>query len=281
MLPSYEELTADRNVAIDGIWNMRDLGGLPRRDGGAIPRGRYYRADNLANLSPAGIAALLRLGVRTVIDLRREEAARTLPNPLRGHRQVAYYQVDMIGDHSSFAGDVSDAAWRDADEDSRYAALPLFAHLRDYCRWLDERQPQIRTIMSLLTRGRAAPVVYHCEAGKDRTGVVTTLLLLLAGVPDLAIAADYTHTARNRFRRLELLHADGEQQLALRDVTEYARRFCPVELIPILLFWLRSRYGGITSYLSHIGLSDQEVAALRTALTATHTGIGRSGVQRV
>ena len=66
-----------------------------------------------------------------MIDLRCEEAARKLPNPLRGHRQVAYHQVDMIGDHYSFASDVCDAAWSDADEDSRYAALPLFSHLRD------------------------------------------------------------------------------------------------------------------------------------------------------
>ena len=136
---------------------------------------------------------------------------------------MAYHQVDMIGDHYSFASDVCDVAWRDADVDSRYAALPLFSHLRDYCRWLDERQPQIRTIMGLLARRQAAPVVYHCEAGKDRTGVVTALLLLLAGVPDLAIAADYTHTARNNFRRLELLHGSGNQPLAMRDAAEYAR----------------------------------------------------------
>ena len=267
MLPSYEELTAARNVIADGIWNMRDLGGLPRHDGGVIPRGLFFRADNLANLSPTGVAALLQLGVRTVIDLRHDEAARELPNPLRSHRQMAYHQVDMIGDHYSFASDVCDVAWRDADVDSRYAALPLFSHLRDYCRWLDERQPQIRTIMGLLARRQAAPVVYHCEAGKDRTGVVTALLLLLAGVPDLAIAADYTHTARNNFRRLELLHASGNQPLAMRDAAEYARRFCPVELMPIFLFWLRSRYGDIVSYLTRIGISGAEVAALRHVLT--------------
>ena len=268
MLPSYAELTAARGVAADGIWNMRDLGGLPRHDGGTVVRGLFYRADNLANLSPAGVAAVLRLGVRTVIDLRHDQAARKLPNPLRRHPQVAYHQVDMIGDRNSLASDVLDVTWRDADADSRYAALPLFSHLRDYCRWLDERQPQLRTILRLLARPRATPVIYHCEAGKDRTGVLSALLLLLAEVPDLAIAADYTHTARNHFRRLESLHASGEQPLAMRDEAEYAARFCPVELMPILLFWLRSRYGDIAGYLARIGLSDADVRALRDALTA-------------
>jgi protein-tyrosine phosphatase len=268
MIPGYDELTADRCVSVNGISNMRDLGGLPRHDGGTVPRGRFYRADNLANLAPEGVAAVLRLGVRTVIDLRQDEAARKVPNPLRRLPAVAYHQVDMIGDQNSFASDVLDVAWRDADVDSRYAALPLFSHLRDYCRWLDERQPQLCTILRLLARPGATPVVYHCEAGKDRTGVISALLLLLAEVPDLAIAADYTHTARNNFRRLELLHASGQQPLSVRDEAEYAARFCPVELMPILLFWLRSRYGDIAGYLARIGLSDADVRALRDALTA-------------
>ena len=268
MIPSYEELTADRCVSVDGIYNMRDLGGLPRHDGGSVPRGRLFRADNLANLPPDGVAALLRLGVRTVIDLRQDEAARKWPSPLRRHPRVAYHQVDMIGDQHSFASDVLDVAWRDADVDSRYAALPLFSHLRDYCRWLDERQPQLRTILRLLARPRATPAVFHCEAGKDRTGVVSALLLLLAEVPDLAIAADYTHTARNNFRRLELLDASGAQPLSVRDEAEYAARFCPADVMPTLLFWLRSRYRDIAGYLAHIGLTGAEVGALRRALSA-------------
>ena len=267
MLPSYEELTARRAVSADGTYNMRDLGGLPRHDGGIVPRGRFYRADNLANLSPDGVTTVLRLGVRTVIDLRHDAAARKLPNPLRRRPEVAYHQVDMIGDRYSFASDVLDVAWRDADVDSRYQALPLFSHLRDYCRWLDERQPQLRTILRLLARPQAVPAVYHCEAGKDRTGVMSALLLLLAEVPDLAIAADYTHTARPNFRRLELLHAGGAQPLSMRNEAEYAARFCPAELMPILLFYLRSRYRDVAGYLTHVGLTGAEVRALRQALT--------------
>ena len=143
MIPSFEELTAKRCVSVDGIYNMRDLGGLPRHDGGSVPRGRLYRADNLANLSPAGVAALLRLGVRTVIDLRQDAAVRKLPGPLCRHPGVAYHHVDLIGEQDSFASDVLDVAWRDADVNSRYGALPLFSRLRDYCHRLAERQPQL------------------------------------------------------------------------------------------------------------------------------------------
>ena len=268
MIPSYDELTAARCVSVDGIYNMRDLGGLPRHDGGSVPQGRIYRADNLANLSPAGVATLLRLGVRTVVDLRQDEAVRKWPSPLRGHPRLAYHQVDLIGDQYSVASDVLDVAWREADVDSRYAALPLFSHLRDYCRWLEERQPQLGTVLRLLARSRALPAVFHCEAGKDRTGVVSALLLLLAGVPDLAIAADYTHTAHPNFRRLELLRKSGDPPLKMRDASEYAARFCPAELMPILLFWLRTRYRDIAGYLHHIGLTGAEVAALSRALTA-------------
>ena len=193
---------------------------------------------------------------------------RKWPSPLRRHPRVAYHQVDMIGDQYSVASDVLDGAWREADADSRYAALPLFSHLRDYCRWLDERQPQLRAILRLLAQPRATPAVFHCEAGKDRTGVVSALLLLLAEVPDLAIAADYTHTAHSNFRRLELLRKSGDPPLRMRDESDYAARFCPAELIPILLFWLRSHFRDITGYLEHIGLTGAEVDALRRTLTA-------------
>ena len=269
MLPSYEELTAPRMVAADGICNMRDLGGLPRHDGGAVARGRFYRADNLANLSADGVDALLRLGVRTVIDLRQAEGVRTPPHPLRRHPAVAYHHVDMIGDQYSVAGDVLDVSWRDADEDSRYAALPLFSHLRIYCRWLERRQSQLRAILRLLARPQATPAVYHCEAGKDRTGVVSALLLLLAGVPDLAVAADYTHTARNQFRRMLRQRAYPDQPLPVADEADYAARFCPGELMPIFLFWLRSQYRDVASYLARIGLAKAEIAALRQALTTS------------
>lgn len=266
MIPGFDELTAARCVTADGIYNMRDLGGLPRRDGGTVPRGRYYRADNLANLSPKGVAVLLRLGIRTVIDLRRDEAARKYPSPLRQLSGVAYHQVDMIGDRNLQPRDLLDTAWDDADENSRHTALPLFSHLRAYCRWLEERQPQLRTILRLLAGPKATPAVFHCEAGKDRTGVVSALLLLLAQVPDLVIAADYTHTAHNNFRRLQLQRKSGDPPLKVRDETDYAARFCPAELVPVLLFWLRSHYRDVASYLGRIGLTGVEVEALRRNL---------------
>ena len=81
MLPSYEELTAARYVTVDGIYNMRDLGGLPRHDGGTVPRGRFYRADNLASLPPDGVATVLRLGIRTVIDLRQGRSGTQAAQP--------------------------------------------------------------------------------------------------------------------------------------------------------------------------------------------------------
>ena len=205
--------------------------------------------------------------MRTVIDLRQDDAVRKWPSPLCRHPRVAYHQVDLIGDQYSSASDLLDGAWRDADVDSRSAALPLFSRLRDYCRWLDERQPQLRTVLRLLAHPRALPAVFHCEAGKDRTGVVSALLLLLAGVPDLAIAADYTHTAHTNFRRLELLRKSGNPPLKIRDESEYAARFCPAELMPVLLFWLRSHYRDVTCYLEHVGLTGAEVGALRGALT--------------
>ena len=98
------------------------------------------------------------------------------------------------------------------------------------------------------------------QKGARKTG-------LLEYLEATGAAGQRTMSGSLNFRRLELLHASGNQPLAMRDAAEYARRFCPVELMPIFLFWLRSRYGDIVSYLTRIGISGAEVAALRHALT--------------
>ena len=67
---------------------------------------------------------------------------------------------------------------------------------RLYRSWLDVRQPQIGRILATLAEPDARPAIYHCAGGKDRTGVISALLLGIAGVPDEVIAEDYALSAR-------------------------------------------------------------------------------------
>ena len=266
-LPSYEELTAPREVAACGLYNMRDLGGLPRRNGGHTRSGVFFRADDLSALTGAGVTAVLDAGVRTVIDLRRVADTQRQPNPLREVSAVRYHRVDMIG--PQYRVDPATLDVEQVDDATGMPRFPVYRQFRHYSDWLVERAEAIAAIMRLLAQRHAGPTLFHCQGGKDRTGVIAALLLTLADVPELVIAADYGHTARNGLARLRDLSIDTPGLPVVRDERTYQRAFCPPELMPILLHWLRTCYGGVERYLRrHCGLTEGEIGVLRDKLAA-------------
>ena len=104
-LPTYEELTVPREVAAGGLYNMRDLGRLPRRVGGQTRSGVFYRADDLSALTDAGVTSVLDAGVRTVIDLRRVAYTWSSPlttdtPPATGWRACGIYRSTRRGSRS-------------------------------------------------------------------------------------------------------------------------------------------------------------------------------------
>ncbi len=266
-LPTYEELTAPREVAAGGLYNMRDLGRLPRRDGGHTRSGVFFRADDLSALTDAGVTSVLDAGVRTVIDLRRVAFTQREPNPLREVSAVRYHHVDMIG--PQYRVDPATLDVEQVDDATGLPRFPVYHQFRQYSGWLVARSEAIAAIMRVLAQRDAGPTLFHCRGGKDRTGVIAALLLTLADVPELVIAADYGHTARNGLARLRDLPIDTPGLPVVRDERAYQRAFCPPELMPILLHWLRTCYGGVERYLRrHCGLTEDEIGVLRGKLAA-------------
>jgi len=166
-----------RAVRWGALPNARDLGGLPTADGGRTRLGRLYRASRLDDAGPAGLAAMAAAGVRTVVDLRN--AAEIVPLELppsvsRHHRPVE------DPDDAEFM-----AAWAPHLDTPRYYATVLE-------RWPDLVADVFRTVAA----ARDGAVVYHCAGGRDRTGMVTALLLTLVGVPRPVVVDDYLLAVR-------------------------------------------------------------------------------------
>ena len=197
---------AARDLAWDGCYNVRDLGGLPTAHGAETVRGRIVRADNLDLLTRDGWQALWDLGVRTVIDLRNEEECRpavTRPAGLKTVRIAfdAYASPEWI------------RRWHPP-------GLPnnLGQYLADY--------PQ-----ALIDFGNAVAaaadggIVVHCAGGRDRTGLAAMMLLVHAGVDQRIAAADWEHSIARLARRYagqgaagieaDDLAAPGPRQLAV------------------------------------------------------------------
>lgn len=230
-------------------WNVRDLGGYRRAMGGETRWKRVVRAGNLSRLTEAGRDALLSYGIRTVIDVRdpREFEIDLDPFHERGPwaGQVTYVNEPLI----------SEAEW----EAIRDPEVMKKGHTVT----LELSKLNIARVLAAIARASPGGTVVHCHAGKERTGVVSALLLALAGVPDEVIADDYVASDAH------LQHLYQQWAARAEDASERSRllRGFQSELAHMLepLAYVRT-FGGIDAYLLHAGVSADALNALRSRL---------------
>lgn len=225
------------------LLNARDLGGYPTADG-AVTRSRsLLRADDLAQLSSAGLQALVDYGVRTVLDLRWPDEIAAAPSPVAALPGVRYVSVSLLAEDpaawSALGGHCAKEQWK--------------------CTVLERLQPQLNEALAVIAAAGPEPLLFHCVSGKDRTGVIAALLLTLAEVVPGAIAADYTASTAN-LRDPYLQRYRDSDPAAIIEVVR-----CPEEAVYNMLAYL-DRAGGIRAYLRGIGLSEAEIGRLRTRL---------------
>lgn len=237
---------ADRIVPLNGAVNVRDVGGYPTPRGQIAWR-RLYRAAGLDRLDDTDRSMLARLGVCTVIDLRRDDERRERPSAL-GDLAIRTIHVSITSGATT----------------TNLTELPTLADM--YRDMVDQAGPAIVTAITALAEPDALPAIVHCTAGKDRTGVVIALVLALAGVPDDLIVADYAASAG-------LLGETFADRLAGGDV-DLARRLSalldsPPELLELVLERMGASHGGVVQYLLDHGMDPAVPERLREALVDT------------
>ena len=221
---------ASRRLDWPDCRNARDLGGLPRL-GGHTRRGVFVRSDTSANLTQEGSAAMLAYGITTIVDLRRP--SEVVRSPYRGDQMGPVYRhLPLIDD----------------DMTARLDEAPSM--LDRYLMMVDECGASIRAIIEALADADGG-LVFHCFAGKDRTGIVAALVLALAGVPDDAIAQDFAETDVQLASRYEEWLAAAPPD-RLDEMKEDLR--CPPERMLEVLHHLRVRWGGVEDYLEAAGM---------------------------
>ena len=250
-----DEPLPGRHLDLEGAYNIRDIGGYQTADGQSTRWKTFLRSDSLHRLPAASQAALIDYGLRTVVDLRRSDELEQTPNVFADSSQVAYHHHNIVGDEQmSELGVVMDSV------------LPADRIVASYSKWLDRRQPQFRDVLTTLAVSEARPALYHCAGGKDRTGVISALLLGIAGVSAETISEDYALTARYVVARWLNEFAPPEVSAAEYTWQEYQREFCPQDAMLRVLQHLDERYGGVESYVRTIGLSEEQVDSIRSAL---------------
>jgi len=167
---------AARELGWDGFYNTRDLGGLPTRSGGVTRHGVFVRSAGLSFVTDAGWRAARDFGIRAIVDLRNDDEIRrddgTAPPDL------ARVEVPL--------DDVSDVQFWEQMYHEGIAGSPLY-----YRPFLARSPERCAAAVTALARADGGGVLFHCAVGRDRTGLVSLLLLALADVEPEAIAEDY------------------------------------------------------------------------------------------
>ena len=173
-------------VPLKGGSNFRDLGGYRTKDGRTVRRHAVFRSAHLGALTDEDRAALGKLGVRTIVDLRGVSEAAETPQLIDGVscRVVGAHIEPQLGDKI-----------RDAVAGGTATPHLMMQFLTDHYRDYPRRcAPGFRTLFATLSDGTHRPLVFHCTAGKDRTGFASALLLTLLGVPWDTVMDDYLRT---------------------------------------------------------------------------------------
>ncbi|WP_371685799.1 tyrosine-protein phosphatase [Micromonospora sp. MW-13] len=243
-----DPIEAHRRISFSTMFNFRDVGGYPTGDGRAVAWGRLYRSDSPHRIDGADRDAFVALGIRTVIDLRRPfEVARDGRVPeLDG---LTYRHIHP--EHTAW----SESQYEPGSSLARYLA-------DRYADLAGTGAAGLAEAVGLIADGAAAPVVVHCVAGKDRTGIVCALTLSALGVSDADIAADYALSteAAARFSAWVAATTPETEELPAPFLAS------PAEAMSLFLTELRAGHGSAEEYLRHAGVTDAQLAALRDHL---------------
>lgn len=248
----------DRWLALEGNDNARDLGGLPTVDRRTTRPGVLLRSDTLQELTPADVTLLReRYGLRTVVDLRTPLEAEKEGRGLLAMEPVAYHNLPFVPDEVVVPGD------------PRHELIVTERREQDrvehYLEYLRLAGGIVAQALRVLARPGATPAVFHCAAGKDRTGVLAALLLEIAGVQREAVVADYAatnerlHLVAARLRRLATYAAETRRR------SDEDLRSDP-ETMRDLLARIDAEHGGVSDWARAQGVAEEQLAALRVLL---------------
>jgi protein tyrosine/serine phosphatase len=262
---------------LDGVDNMRDVGGLPTTDGRAVLSGQLIRSDNLQELPPASVHHLVEdLGVTDVVDLRTfVEVAKEGDGPMVAEPGVRIHHHTLYTEDTRESGipagerelpwvsdrDMGTAAKvrRPRKEERKHDAY----WSKHYLSYLERRPDSVVAALRAIAEADGA-VVVHCAAGKDRTGTIVGLALLTVGVTPEAVIADYAASSQRLPRILERLarHPAYTANLEGKSVAQQDTR---PETMRLLVEALDAE-GGPAAWLHRHGWTGEDTDRLRAKL---------------
>jgi protein-tyrosine phosphatase len=245
--------SGSRAHRLAGVYNLRDLGGLPTEDGGITRPGRLFRSDSLQSITAEGVALLSdTLGIRSLIDLRGEDEVIIEGRGLLAETGTHYVNLPLVQEDGTLVSFLEDG--RTVDLVPRYLS------------YLDSPGRAMLRAIELLCEAETSPTVFFCAAGKDRTGVLSALVLRLVGVEPRAVVEDYLLSAESAeiILRERLMPSTAyADKIASLPREVYTAEASTMERF---LTALDERYGGAERWAAGQGLEPEVLDRLRRAL---------------
>lgn len=224
-----------RRIVFKNVRNLRDLGGYLTKDNKITKYNSIYRSDLPKLMSEEEINYLLNKGLTTVIDLRKEEEINRNPSSLN-IKGIDYHNVNLLGDKCP-----------NEEKDIPKGYIEILSN-----------KVTMYQVFNIIKESEG-PVLFNCTAGKDRTGVVAMLLLLLANVYHDDIIADYQVSYTYLRESIRKMHRENPDLPAFLGNSK-------LEYMEETLNLFTEKYQTIENYFNYLGFTEEEIDKIKKKL---------------
>ncbi|MBE6968236.1 MAG: tyrosine-protein phosphatase [Ruminococcaceae bacterium] len=243
-----------RRLPLEGLTNARELGGWNTPDGGQTRHRVYLRTEVPNRVTEKDKQFLRNYGVVMDIDLRGSSELEDLPDLLRDEPWLEYVHLPMFDEHASAGSRGGDLG--DLGENKTFSWGP------QYVRMVEKYRPWVKDVLEAIARAKGA-VMFHCATGKDRTGIVSAILLSLCDVDCADIVDDYSVSEIH----LDWIYTRTREKMTEERKISSAPFFstAPDNMRTLLRHW-EENYGGVRGYLRSCGVTEECMDTLRARL---------------
>ncbi|NLM53156.1 MAG: tyrosine-protein phosphatase [Firmicutes bacterium] len=246
-----------KRIPLETLVNVRDLGGFAAMEGKITKYGVFLRSDCPTNITPYDLQFLLDYGITLTIDLRGNDEVQKTPSALSQVAGLTYIHCPISADHSVLQSGNKELPL--SPQDGNFDLGDTYIEIAETAKaW-------VKRVFTICAQWQGG-VMYHCFLGKDRTGIITALLLGACGVSDTDILMDYSASMSCLRPRYSNMHPEMLPQK--RGRPDYCWGFfgSVPESMEALLCHLQAKYGGVTAYLQSCGVSTQSIRKLQQKL---------------
>lgn len=269
-------LFGEQTLPIQGMTNLRDCGGYRNHEGKFIKWGKLYRANHFHSIDTESVHYLRKLGIKTIVDLRSFNEITKSPNKYIG--EIITLHVDPSAHTAELAAQFAAKPDNENEELIKFitsqvdtskingSGEQVFEQYRNFVTG-DKAKKSFAKMLRLLLDPENSPCVLHCRGGKDRTGYAILLVMIMLGISEEDIVADYMVTRKNRLERNDYKMAQYREITQDENVLGYLLSLIDTreEFISETFNIMNSLYGGAENYIRHeLGFSDADFIQMRS-----------------